>query len=278
MSSVEPKTNESIDNLMRGVGHIDNLAWWPAFFIKVLSAILVVIFTWLQFKNYEIAQLIEKTEPQTFLRFIMLMFFLSWVAGPSFDIRIQKAAYLRDPDRGAITPTGISLLLLFSLSAVLMLWATQSEKTFFVALTGFIVLNIIGYTFIYIRTRSIAQSSEMELRESKTSFHLAKLHFVKEFMFGRWQTYRFLFMTFSITVLDALCFVTPLRSAASGLLHQYIPISQNTLSSLLPDLGLMCFLLASEGWIWTQRLKVSVALETIDILSRDYELCLLSNK
>jgi hypothetical protein len=277
MSDLLPKADESIDELMQSVGHIETLAWWPTFFVKVVSGILIVMFTWLQFRSYNITQLIEKAEPETFLRVIVVGFFFSWVLGPNFDIRIQKAAYTNDPDRGAITRTGLALLVIFSLSATLMLWATLNEKMFFVTLTGFIILNFIGYGFIYLRVSSIVRLSEIRLREDKSIFRLAKLNFVKKFMFGPWQVYRFIFMAVSMTLLDTLCFITPWRSVVSGMINQLLPISQNTISSLLPDLGLMCFLIASEGWIWTERLKVSVALETIDSLSHDFKLSLLSN-
>jgi len=69
-----------------------------------------------------------------------------------------------------------------------------------------------------------------------------------------------------------------LRAFVSGLVRQFVPIDQNTISSLLPDFGLMCFFIASEGWIWTQRLKISVAIETIERLSRKYKLSLVSNQ
>lgn len=207
----------------------------------------------------------------------MVGFFLSWVFGPSFDIKIQKSAYVKDPDRGVITPTGLTFLIVVSLSAAWMLWATQDEKTFFVALTGFIILNISGYIFIHFRMRSIVRSSERQLKKNKSFVRLAKLHFVKEFMFGSWQKYRFLFMLLSIVLLNALCFATPFRNAVSELIQPFLSIEKTTISPLLPDLGLMCFLVASEGWIWAQRLKVSVALETINSLSRSYRLSLLSD-
>jgi hypothetical protein len=277
MTDLRPEMKENLDDLIQGMDHIENLAWWATTFVKVVSGILVLIFAWLQFRSYEITQLIEKTEPEAFLRCIMFGYYLSWAFGPNFDVKIQKAAYVKDPQGGVITSAGFVLLILISLSAILMLWATQNEKTFFVALTGFIILNVAGHFFIFHRMRSVADSSGKLFYDNKRFFRFAKVVLVTEFMFGSWQRHRFLFMVVSVAFLDALCFLPPLRNFVSGLVHQLVPIDQNTVSSLLPDFGLMCFFIASEGWIWTQRLKISVAVATIDTLRRKYRLSLLSN-
>lgn len=274
MSDHEPDRNENLDDLLKGMSSIENLAWWATIFVNVVCGILVAVFAWLQFRNYGIAQLIEKTEPEAFLRCIMFGFYLCWVFGPNFDVRVQKLVYVKDPHGGELTSVGILLLVLFSLSAIFMLWATSSEKTFFVALTIFIILNLAGYFFIFHRMRLAAKASGHLFYSTGNFFRFAQLILVTEYMFGTWQRYRFLFMVISICILDALCFITSLRSNISNLIHQIIPIEETTISSLLPDLGLLLFLIISEGWIWTQRLRVSVAIKTIEELSKNYKLSL----
>jgi len=277
MSDPQPERNENLDDLLQGITNIENLAWWATVFVNVVCGILAAIFAWLQFRNYAIAQLIEKTEPEAFLRCIMFGFYLCWVFGPNFDVKVQKLVYVKDPHGGKLTSVGLLLLVLFSLSAIFMLWATSNEKTFFIALTLFIILNLAGYFFIYHRMRHAAEASGYLFYSNRKFFRFAQLVLVTEYMFGTWQRYRFLFMVISICVLDALCFSAPLRSYVSNLVHQIVPIEEVTISSLLPDLGLLFFLIVSEGWIWTQRLKVSVALKTIETLSLKYKLSLPSS-
>jgi len=158
-----------------------------------------------------------------------------------------------------------------------MLWATSDEKTFYVALTLFIILNVAGYFFIYHRMRTAAEASGDLFYANRNFFRFAQLVLVTEYMFGTWQRQRFLFMIIFICFLDAVCFLTPFRMYISNLIHQIIPIDALIISSLLPDLGLLIFLIAAEGWIWTQRLKVSVALKTIETLSHKYKLTLPSS-
>jgi hypothetical protein len=274
VSESHSETNEGLDDLLQGINNIENLAWWATIFVNVVCGILVAVFAWLQFRNYSIAQLIEKTEPEAFLRCIMLGFYLCWVFGPNFDVKVQKRVYVKDPLRGELTSVGLLLLVVFSLSAIFMLWATSNERTFFAALSLFIVLNVVGYFFIYHRMRPAAEASGHLFYSTGNLFRFAELMLVTEYMFGRWQRYRFLFMVIAVSILDVLCFSVPLRNYISGTIHQIVPLEQATLASLLPDLGLLVFLLVSEGWIWTQRLKVSVALKTITMLSHKYVLSL----
>jgi hypothetical protein len=276
MSDPPSEGNENLEDLLKGIGSIENLSWWATRFVNTVCAILAAVFAWLQFRDYGIAQLIEKTEPEVFLRCIMFGFYLCWVFGPNFDVKVQKLVYVKDPHGGELTSTGLLLLVLFSLSAIFMLWATSDEKTFFVALTLFIILNLAGYFFIYHRMRPAAKASGQLFYDSRNFFRFAQLVLVTEYMFGTWQRYRFLFMVISIFVLDLLCFFKPLRIYISALIHQVIPVQETTISALLPDVGLLFFLIVSEGWIWTQRLKVSISIKMIEELSKKYHLSLLS--
>jgi hypothetical protein len=276
MTDPQSERSENLEDLLKGIGSIENLSWWATIFVNTVCGILAAVFAWLQFRNYGIAQLIEKTEPEAFLRCIMFGFYLCWVFGPNFDVKVQKLVYVKDPHGGALTSTGLILLILFSLSAIFMLWATSNEKTFFIALTLFIILNLAGYFFIYHRMRPAAKASGQLFYSGGNFFRFAQLVYVTEYMFGTWQRYRFLFLVVSIFLLDLLCFLTPVRTYVSALIHQIIPIEQTTISALLPDVGLLLFLIVSEGWIWTQRLKVSVALKTIEELSKKYHLSLPS--
>src|SRR5689334_10613027 len=88
---------DGVDELMEGMAHIETLSWWATSSMKVVYALLVALFAWLQFSNYEITQIIEKTEPEAFLRCIMFGFYLSWVFGPNFDLKVQKIAFVKDP-------------------------------------------------------------------------------------------------------------------------------------------------------------------------------------
>lgn len=235
MSDPNPERNENLDDLLQGMNNIENLAWWATIFVNVVCGILAAIFAWLQFRNYSIAQLIEKTEPEAFLRCIMFGFYLCWVFGPNFDVKVQKQVYVKDPHGGALTSIGLLLLVLFSLSAIFMLWATSDEKTFFVALTLFVILNLAGYFFIFHRMRRAAEASGHLFYSNGNFFRFAELVLVTEYMFGTWQRYRFLFMVISICILDALCFSTSLRSRVSASIHLIVPIQEVTIFSLLPD-------------------------------------------
>ena len=123
------RDEDDVGEVLDGIDHIEKSAWWATKFVNSVCAILALFFTRLQLKNYQIAQVIEYARPEFLLKLTMIGFYTSWLFGSTFDIKIQKAVYVKDPYRGKLGSIGFSLLILFSISAIVLLWASDNEKT-----------------------------------------------------------------------------------------------------------------------------------------------------
>ena len=274
MPELQPISDEDdVGEVLDGIDHIERLAWWATKFVNSVCAILAIFFTWLQLRNYQIAQIIEYARPEFLLKLTMIGFYTCWLFGPTFDIKVQKLAYVKDPYRGKLGSIGFSLLILFSISALFLLWASDNEQNFFIALSAFMTLNIISYVYIFYRMRPAASESELFFYKKKNYRRFLQAKEVTHYMFGNWQRYRFLFVALGICLLDALCFSSSLRNYLGESVHRIVPsVQAQSVAMLLPDIALLVFLTISEGWIWTQRLIVKISLATIAKINEQYRL------
>jgi hypothetical protein len=261
-----------IDDL-EGIAQIERLAWWPRFFTNIVCALLALFFTWLQIKEYEIAQIVEYAKPDLIFKFALVMYYFCWLFGPAFDLKIQQTVYIRDPAQGEVKPLAFLLLVLFSGSAFFLMWASNNEKTFSLALAIFFTLNVLGYAYIVRRTKpAVAESSKLYL-ERANYYRFEQLLAVTRYMFGRWQRIRFAVLGVIVTGIDAICLSDAARLWLSGHVHSiYSDIPVDALSNLLPDLSLLFFVCVSEGWIWAERLRVRNSVMFIDDLRRKYSI------
>jgi hypothetical protein len=274
MPELPPKSDDDdVGEVLDGIDHIEKLAWWATIFVNVVCGFLALFFGYLQFRNYQFARVIEYAEPEILLKITMCAFYLCWVFGPKFDIKVQKLVYVKDPHRGELALMGFFLLITFSITATFMLWAIDNEKAFFISLTAFMGLNIVSYFYIFHRMHPAADASGHLFFEKQNYFRFLQLMAVTEYMFGTWQRYRFLFIAVGVCILDAIFFSDSLKSQISEVIHQIIPdVKVQTVTPLLPDFALLLFLVISEGWIWTRRLSVKISLSTIEEINKQFRL------
>jgi len=267
------RDEDDVGEVLDGIDHIEKLAWWATKFVNSVCAILALFFTWLQLKNYQIAQVIEYAKPEFLLKLTMIGFYTSWLFGSTFDIKIQKSVYVKDPYRGKLGSIGFSLLILFSISAIVLLWASDNEQNFFIALSAFMALNIVSYIYVFRRMHPAASESEQLFYKKKDFRRLLQIKVVTHYMFGKWQRYRFLFVALGICLLNAIYFSTWIRTNVGETIHRIVPsVEASPVATLLPGIALLVFLAISEGWIWTQRLTVKISLGTIAKISEQYRL------
>ena len=175
MTEFRPADDDDVGGVLDGIDHIEKLAWWATTFVNVVCAVLALLFGYLQFRNYQFARVIEYAQPEFLLKFTMFAFYLGWVFGPKFDIKVQKLVYVKDPHRGELTLIGFFLLITFSITAIFMLWVIDNEKIFFIALTVSMGLNIVSYFFIFHRMRPAAKVSGRLFFETQNYFRFLQL-------------------------------------------------------------------------------------------------------
>lgn len=252
---------------VQALGRVVRRAIW------LIGGVLAVFFGWLQFREIPVASLIERAEPDLLLRLTLALYYSCWVFGSTFDTNIQMSVYVRDPNRGLFPKFAYALLIGFGIAAGVLLWASESEASFALVLTGFVACNIAGFCYVLRHVRPIMAASREQYELKRDYFGLEQLDLVTRYMTGRWQWLRFAVMIVLAIVMNVIVFSDNTRGAIAGLLAAIAPpVTAQTIDRLIPSLSFLAFVVVAEGWIWAQRLKVRTAIDLVEGLAERYVL------
>jgi hypothetical protein len=267
------KRPRSPSHILDSKGHIDDLAFRARLSIKIVGGVLALIFTWLQFKEYELVPFVASTQPVFLRKLTLAIYYFCWVFGTSFDVSTQQAVYVTDPKKGRMSWDTIGAVLTLLLVVGILLWASENEKRFAAVLTVFVLTNILLWLYLLQRVQPIIRASENFYRKEKDFFELERLHVVRDYISGDWQWHRFVVMGAIVVVADLVCFVDPVRQTLSAITQLSLPdLSTDVASSLLPDFSLVVFVLVAESWIWTIRVRTRTSLNVMSALKGKYRI------
>jgi len=123
-------------------GEVDNLASRARLAIKIVSGVLALIFTWVQFKDFRVAPLLDGISPPLFLKLILAFYYFCWVSGVSFDVTTQQLVYVKDPRRGQMAWDAVSAVVVLAAVSAILLYASDDDQKFAATLTIFVLANI----------------------------------------------------------------------------------------------------------------------------------------
>jgi hypothetical protein len=240
--------------------------------IKIVGGILAALFTWLQLKDFPFIPLLESTPPEAILKFIIAVYYFSWVFGSSFDVRLQQSVYVSDPGRGQLTWPGIVALGALAVIAAVLLWVSDSTKEFAVVLHIFVLADLLTWKYYLIpRTTPIIRASKGICAKDREFFDLERLSLVESYMVGKWHWYRFIALGALLLIIDVLCFIDPIRALLGALIESAVPgLKTGLATSLLPVLSIVAFIVVAEGWKWMLRINMRTALQVISDLKKKY--------
>jgi hypothetical protein len=239
----------------------------------MIGGALVLGFGWLQLKDFPLIPLLESTQVGFVLKVALTLYYFSWVFGANFDVGLQQAAFLQDRHRGNMGWRAIAAIVGFGVVAAILLWVSNDEKRFSVALIAFVAANVVGWHVLAARVSSIGHAS-LILAEGDF-FEIERIRLVQEFMNGDWQRWRFLVMFLIATIGVAICFLPALRAAiqiAVVALAPDLTKKEAIIDQLLPTSVFLMFLVVGESWIWTMRARTRLFLALIDHLRVTYEI------
>ena len=163
----------------------------------------------------------------------------------------------------------LAALVGFAVVAAVLLWASDSDQRFAGALSVFLAANIAGWVYIVRRVRPIIHASELQYKD-KDFAELERLHVVKDYIAGNWQWHRFVVMCLLVVIVDLICF-TSAPKVIESITHSFAnTLPSGLVSSLLPNLSLILFVLVAETWIWIMRARTQAFLNVIFALKQKY--------
>jgi hypothetical protein len=207
--------------------------------------------------------------PLELLRAILILLYLAcWTLGSNFDAGTQRQVLWNARSSGTAPTSVYVVVLALIVAGILLLWANSNETYFAIALSIFMVINVLSWMIFVKVIQPIIQSSETTYKHFLPD-RLEPLSAVKTYITGRWQWRRFAAMLGVILLLDAICLFPQLAHQIAiqiGRLNQGWPI--NSTAQVLPTLLVGVFMIVGEAWGWSMRLQVYLALKRARSLNR----------
>lgn len=240
--------------------------------IKYIGSALVLLFAYLQLKDFQVGPAIETISPDFLRRLMMIAYYWCWIFGATFDTDIQEMAYFTQKGRNKLTFQAFTLMVLFGIVMAALMWAADDDRWFAGMLTFFFLFNIGGFAYVLWFVRPIIKTSEIRYRQGRSYYSLAQLEIVSRFMNGDWQWYRFSAGLLLVIIMNAICFSDTIRNLIAHSTAGLLSVDPVMLAARLPTFMLVIFIVVIEGWIWVQRGKVMVAFDQLEQLSARYRL------
>lgn len=213
---------------------------------NVALAIPPVFFGYLAFSGFNFEPIVNNMTAEWIKRSTFILYYFSWYYGASFDIQCQTEAYKVAPEE-FIKKAKITVPIFAILLVCVFLWICWNSTNFKIVSVSFLLFWLINYYGWYKLTKIVEKpikKSEQEILSSDSTSSLLRLHYVEEYICGKWQNYRFLvgIVVFSI----------------------FIAIVFKMQNIMLSSVSFMIVILFVEGWMHLARLKLRLNIKTID--------------
>lgn len=252
-------------------------------YIAIGSSIVGIIFTYFIWAGIPIADGLSNANYAYVQAVTLWVYYLCWILGCPFDAYYQKWVYAATKNTIEVRIETVLLVAFLIVAAILFLRLRDDERWFSVTFASFVIINVIGWSWILYTTRPIVVSSRERFLHEKDYVGLEELEIVNEHMAGLWQIWRFIGMVFIVGCLLVISFMDGVRLSLSDIIHQslliippFSSLSVKTISSLLPDSLRIIFVIFAEGVIWYKRSKVRAAIHTLESLEQKYTIELRS--
>lgn len=236
--------------------------------VNIFALILGLIFGFLKLKGISITPFVNNLSADLILKFSLVIYYFSWVAGTISDTNDQEIVYIRGPKKERFPFHVYVVASIIAIAFGLLCWANNFQR-FALALSTFWIINLISWRYmISFIVGEIIIDSQKEYQSINSFSLFEKLNVVKNYIDGKWQWNRFIIGLLLLIIINMLAF-TPL----STLVSQYLKISLDFINSI----SILAYIIFVETWIWIKRIQTKVSISTIEIIDKKYQLNLMSD-
>jgi hypothetical protein len=252
---------------------VEKLANLSRTLIQGLAAALAAGFAFVVIDKTQIITILNESDPGIAYKVGLFLYYTSWVFGAKFDVDIEERVYVRDSARGILDWKTFGVLTIFTIVMLFFFWLHTRERLFGCGLLLFVLVNILGWKAVCRRIRATIEESQATYTELKDYYGLEKLRVVSEYMRGTWQGRRFIVMIvlaiLLISISNAIAY-PQFANIVRGIDLQ--GIKGELMIRRAPALFFLIYVLAAEGWMWLQRMRVHHHVNVLDEMAADFRL------
>jgi hypothetical protein len=252
---------------------IDKIASFAQWSIWVVTTLIALVFAGISLKEIPYGTLLSQTNPAYFQAVILTIYISCWAIGTNIDTSTQKSIYLVDPKGGHVRTGWFLAVGGIALISVIILYLRDNEQYFALALAAFSAIDVL--TWLYLRflfLPPIIDATEKKYKHKPDYYGLVRLQIIRAQILGNWKWYRQVFLTAIIVLMLVTAFDPPLEDAISQWTEHRLPVPAGSIRPLFQDFLLLCFVMISEVWHFTLRLRTFLAIRLLSKLETSYSL------
>jgi len=232
-------------------------------YIKIIALLLVLIFGWLQVRDYIILQIINIQFTNVFYKVTLAIYFALWVYGTTMDLDDEEYTLLIAPSKNKLTMSAITSILTISVVFGI-LCMVQTPQAITIVLSVFFIVNVISWRFLIRYIQKSVHTSKQKYEKAENYFALLKLEIVEQYLYSNWQWKRFGVGLVVLLALNIIVFFNLSSNIATGL-HIPSPL-------FIVVLLFFLYICVMEIWVWQKRLHKKLSFKILEDLELKYDL------
>jgi hypothetical protein len=241
--------------------------------INALAVVLGLLIAYLQIKDIRPDALLTPSSADIAWRAALVLYYWSWVGGAKFDTNIQELAYIAFPGQGKWPPQPYAVLVIFVVMAALLLKSYGNITHFSLALTGLLLVDHALWLYLRRFLRKSIDDSRIYYAAEGKFYELEILRMVESYMFGRWKLWRLIGGATIVIAADVFAFSQAFQEVTASAVQIICPLLSSDDAILLSySLVFLVYVLAMESWLWLNRVRTYLRLDTLEYLNRLYHL------
>jgi hypothetical protein len=264
------------------VDPLDKFREIDALFAKARQLVTAVgytfggLFTYLQLQKYAFAEIVQSLHGQALIHIALILYYYAWILAQPLEVQMSRTVYIADPNRGKIPTPLILVLPILIIVGIVLFVVQENERHLSIAFTVFFIFDVTLWINIARLALKYERASAKIYEAEKFDSGLVQLRcYVRSYLNGNWQYYRFATLAFILILFDASVHVDALRQYVSMIVNNAIPdVPKEKVLDLMPGSLFLSYILVGEGWVWTMRLRTRRTLLIVDELRLQYNVLL----
>lgn len=262
-----------LDTHLAHKSDVDELFDKAILFVKIVGAIFASAFIWIQLSQIPVFSIFRMLDGQSLIHIALIIYYNCWIFAQPIEIRMARSVYVADKHRGRIPPPlYLAIPLLLGVGAILF-WAQRDERYLAAALGVFFLVDVYFWFTMSRATSSFESASAKVYRRHHLHGRLEQLrYYVRNYLRGGWQRWRFTTIGLILLVILIVVFAPSVKHSVSVFLASLVPaFSAERISDLLPGTLFLVYVVTTEAWIWTVRLRTRRKIIHIDELAAKFK-------
>lgn len=229
------------------------------FWLNIISGTILLVFGWLNFKDFPYMALLDADSFGILLKVSLSLYYLSWVAGMTSDLKDEELIVVIAPNKGKLAWMALGIMFMLGFLFAILCYI-EDIKLFSISLLIFFVFDKISNIYLIRHVRPALEESRALFLKENDYLRAFSIKSIEDYLAGPYYNLRF----------------------ASGMVIIFLMIFISFFEINLPSVGgfqfkpsevviilFFIYVLVIESWMWFKRFKRMIYLDIINDLNQE---------